>query len=153
MAALPSWMLLCQGLDEKDEVSEEEEEEEDDDFMRSYRESRLKEMARLSQLWAHSCFVSLVLSVVWGVSVGSTTATIAGAITPACVLFVSPARPRFGVVREIGQLDLVSETDDEDKRVWVIIHLYEDVRAPSPPACVCCLYPLVCLRGSSKCCA
>ncbi len=31
-------------------------------------------------------------------------------------------------MREIGQLDLVSETDDEDKRVWVIVHLYEDVR-------------------------
>lgn len=37
-------------------------------------------------------------------------------------------RPRFGKVREIGQLDLVAETDEEDKRVWVIVHLYEDVR-------------------------
>lgn len=75
--------------------------------MRSYRDKRRQELQRLSQLCVFWCIVARPYTKMLGCR-----------------------RPRFGTVKELSQFELLSETDDEDKRVWVIVHLYEQVGAP-----------------------
>ena len=107
----------AQALDEKDEPSEEEDDEfDDDDFMKSYRDKRRAELTAIASLCVYTVTES------HGLMIAEDAAL---------------RRPVFGKVKEIEQLDLVSETDDEDKRVWVLVHIYEDVRDSEWVKCWC----------------
>jgi hypothetical protein len=74
--------------------------------LKSYRDKRRLELQRLSQLYVFMCVC---------------------AITAVSRFSYQSSRPRFGTVKELSQFELLSETDDEDKRVWVVVHLYEQV--------------------------
>ena len=58
------------------------------------------------------------------------------------------AKKKFGVVKEVSKFELLTETDEEVKDVWVVVHLYETVRF-----CWCCrllvLSPLTASRVCS----